>query len=381
MAIWIPVLEAAVFGLSLVAGAVATKYYLDRDSPPASTVPSPTANQPPFTPNFEGGQCLGNASQGYFVAITRYFNPDLQEEFVNPNPVPFGIATQCPAGQAVDSITPFLDPPFSGITIGMSGGSLITVRPLPFGNSFCSQPITNISYQLYLYDYAQNIPIPDGCGNIPNPNPIVPINQDGGDIYFIGDEDEPEDGFDPSPILTAGAILAGLLAIANAIKGIGDALQGIQKIGEALEKIAELLQRNERDRSKGEKEKGDNRGFAFGDWYELPIDGGFGLKRITRNGKEYSPYQVQILFKKFPVTCSRRLGVNSVSFAHLEPIGWIFPRSVTRGFYEPMPVRYLNTIMLLPTDCDGFSFSFRENPSIDGKIRIIYSFPPEEEED
>lgn len=377
MAFIIPALGVGLAVASGVAAFVAAKKYLDRELVPLIQVPPPAANQPPFVPDFEGGQCTGGLSEGYWIAITRYFNPNNGQEYVNPNPVPFGTARQVPVGVAVDDIRTYLNPPFTGINYFLSNGNVINDPLLPFGNSFGEERITNISYQLYLYDYAIDEIVPDECGDRPNPNPVIPINEDGGDIVFIGDDDEPEDGFDPVPLITGAAIVAALAAIAAAIKGVADSLSGIRKIGEALEKIAELLDKWDKDKNEEDKKKPDKRGFSLGEWYELPIDGGFGIKKITKGEKEYTPYQVQFQFKSFPSTTSRRVGVKSVSFANLEPIGWCMPRSVTLGFYEPVPIRYLNTIIPLPDDCDGFSFSFRENPDVEGKVRIIYSFDPE----
>lgn len=363
--------------IPFLALSVAAEYFTDLvldETLPALTPPRP--NQPPFAPPFTGGQCRGNASEGYWVIITRYFNPNTDEEYINPNPVPFGSGYQAPAAVAVDDISIVDTGFFQSVRIVYSNGRVET-NSFQFGNSSGDIPISNFSVILVLYDYALNRSVPDNCGDLPNPNPIVPIDRDGGDLYFIGDDDDPDDKYDPNGLITAAAILAGLAAIAAAIKGVADSLSGIQKIGEALEKIAELLKKLTDRNDEEDKKDPDKRGVSFGEWFELPIDGGFGLKPITKGEKEYTPSQVQFLFEKFPSTCSRRVGDKSPSWANYEPIGWAMPRSVTRGYYEPIAIRYLNNIVPLPRDCDGFSFSFRENPSIEGKVRIIYSYEPE----
>lgn len=128
-----------------------------------NNLPTPLdANGNPL--NFTGGQCLGE-NKGYWFYIDRFFNPDLQQEFVNNNAVPFGNGTQLPVGVQVIAVDTIL---ISGRTkwrVFLSNGTLRVIDE--FGGSNASSPILITDYDVSVdyYDYATDTILPDQCGN------------------------------------------------------------------------------------------------------------------------------------------------------------------------------------------------------------------------
>lgn len=114
--------------------------------------------------NFEGGQCTGNPNQGYWVAITRFFNDDLQQEFINSDPNPFGSAVAIPAGLQVIAIDTILSGSFGVWRIFRSDGQITILQPFGGSNTFQFAP-TDYDVKVTLYDYSTNSVVPDNCGN------------------------------------------------------------------------------------------------------------------------------------------------------------------------------------------------------------------------
>lgn len=114
--------------------------------------------------NFEGGQCTGNPNRGYWVAITRFYNDALQQEFVNSNPNPFGNAVAIAAGLQVIAIDAILIGSFGKWRIFLSNGTITTLDAFGGSNTFQFVP-TDYEVKVSLYDYSTNSVVPDTCGN------------------------------------------------------------------------------------------------------------------------------------------------------------------------------------------------------------------------
>lgn len=359
----------AVAGLGLQALTLLTLLALDdqeraREFENGNSLPNPEPSQPPFAPPFEGGQCLIQ----YTIALrVRQFEDG---GLINTQTIGHG-NSQVYFG-AIRSIQPAIranGDEFNGYKVADNeNNGAPRVRTFGTGFSTYDPPLDVQIDQIEILPANND---PDNCGDVPNPNTPLPPSGGGGSLAPIDDGALPV-AYGAPPLLTAGGLLAALRAIADAIEAAADILEGINRIGEAINKLRELFQEKE-------KENPRKRSVSAGGWRDMPVDGGFGTAKYTAVGIEYSPYQLQIEIKEFPSTVSRRLGVNSPAFAHLEPIGWIFLRSANGGYSEPVPLRYLRNSISLTEDTTGVSFSFRENPQTVAQCRVWYSSPPSDE--
>lgn len=324
-------------------------------------LPPPNPQIPPYTPPFTGGQCVGET---YYTAyrvrqfqggnlINTSFRTFPQTEMVRG-------AVRGISSASIDNGDP------------VNGAKLVDTAPdgserVRFaGFGFSNAPNVDVVVDQIELQY-QGVGT-DNCGNLPNPNPPIPPFVGGGNLLPVPNEN-PEVYHAGAIVPVLSGILAALAAIASAIGTIGNVLDGIRAIGDAIGKIREWLEEKE-------KEKPKNRTIWAGRWSSMEIEGGTDLITQLIDGQVLSPYQVQIEIERFPVTCSRKLGINSPSFAHLEPLGYLFPRSANGGYSEVIPIRFLRNSASINEDTRGLSWSFRENPLVKARFRVWYSSAP-----
>ncbi len=201
------------------------------DKPSASP---PVAVQPPFTPQFQGGQCPVR-----YVATVTVYNPALEitdtRQILSLAGFRSAITILAPEGEGdcrfryltgrlSDPSSLYEETPFIGGPLGLKlrkNGVLLTPQ-------IVSVAVIRLDGQ------------PDNCGNLSNPNSPVPPSVGGGALAPL-DRNAPELVYGGIPPLTAGGILAALKAIAAAIGTVNDAIDGIKKIGDGLGKIADFL--------------------------------------------------------------------------------------------------------------------------------------------
>lgn len=332
------------------------------------SLPEPEPQIPPFELPFEGGQCSGLEYRIGYSYEQYGSNGDL---IASATVLPENGVSIFGAISSIETYSP--SPSFSGNGIIVTGrdsvGSVFSAR-----QAF-NFPQAGIRNELISTTVVLASGQPDNCGNLPNPNDPIPPSTGGGNLAPI--VDAPVEVYGGLPVFSFAALLAALKTIADAIGVIGDVLEGVRKIGDAINKIREILDEflnGEKDKNKKERDK---RKVSTGAWREMLEDGGFGVEKFTAQEIEYSPFQLQIEIEEFPSTVSRRLGVKSPTYAHLEPIGWVFLRSSNGGYSEPIPLRYLRNSISLNEDTNGVSYSFRENPLVKAKCRVWWSSDPE----
>lgn len=357
----IPVAALALGALSTLSLLAIQNLLQDRSFDDDPVLSPPSSQLPPFVPPFVGGQCVGAT----YVIQYRYrqINSDGSvflerfNTFSNSNIYRGDIASitvvSLKNGDSVNGVR---------VAHRDSSGNRIFAN-VPVGNTFFTGDSVLSDVQV-----QRTGGLPDNCGDVPNPNDPIPPSVGGGNLAPLPDDD-PELVYAGAIVAPALGYLATLAAIAAAIKAAADTLDGIKKIGEAIDELRKLLEENE-------KEKPKNRTLWNSPWVSLSVDGGIFIPLNQIGDVKLYPYQIQIEIEAFPSTCSRRLGIASPSFAHEEPIGWVFPRSANFGYSESVAIRFLRNSISINQDTNGISYSFRENPSVKAKMRVWYSSDP-----
>ena len=335
-------------------------------APPTESVANP------YTPPFTGGQCTGNPNRGYMVFITRFYNPNTMEEYVNPNPVPYGNGMfQVPVGKRVLSVTIQDTGFFQSWLVSWDGGSA-TLNAFGGSNTSGDIPITDFDVKIVYYDYSLSSEVLDSCGNLPNPNPAPSIGEDG-----IADSGSPN--LDDDPIVVTGspivplpnfytALLAAIAAAKaaidalNAIKSIADA---IKAIGDILDAIKDVLDGIRKDRDDGNKQISRH---SFG---SISRDGYLRLYPEVSLSEKKAVY-LDLIFLSIPVGYGKYFGNKSPNYYRFKSLGHIAFTSPTFGIMEVHPLEFSRISLQVPENATGFYYHIGLEGSIVANCSAYY---------
>ena len=327
--------------------------------PPAPpTIPAAA----PFTPPFTGGQCTNLSYTAIFRATQR--------------------------GQ-----------PIQTRPVGWANGKLLSIELFNVGSSFgCGFRLTiqsadgSLSYpQTSTLDYG-DIPTytvaiavagggTDSCGNIPNPNPSLPIADDG-----IGDSTPPN--LDAAPIIIeavppiilpsfAAALAAALAAARNAL----DALDAIKAVARAIEALSDLLNKKNAEENKKEKEKKENQDTIRYEFGSIQRDGFLRLYPDS-NLVKYVAQQLDISFITIPPYLGKYFGKFSPNYYRYKPtsnlissLGYISFVSPTFGILSTHHLEFRRTSIKVPENSIGFYYHLGLNGALTANAFVFYTKP------
>lgn len=327
-------------------------------SPDTESIPNP------YTPPFLGGQCTGNPNRGYFVRITRFYNPNLEQEYTNPDPAQFGNGVQINTGRSISSVVIQDTGFFQSWLVTDNIGQTYELGGFGGSNTSGDIPITDFTVGFYLHDYSTNSGVPDNCGNLPDPNAPPSIGEDG-----IADSGEPD--FDDDEVVITGSpivplpnflpVLAAALAAAraaldalNAIKAIADA---IEAIGDLLDKIKDII---DKDREKDDEGNKQISRHIFG---SIKGDGYLRLYPNSDLSDKKAVY-LDLIAMTIPVGYGKYFGKKSPHQYRFASLGYIAFTSPTFGVMETREIEYGRVSLEIPENASGFYYHLGLDESI-----------------
>jgi len=355
---------------TVVAGNAAYDYlFPDNDLPDVGD----TTNLPdgvPYVPPFVGGQC-DNVS--YTVRIS----------FVS---LPSGVRTAPFTGfsltGAIQSITPFNAPDspngdtsISGIRgIGKNGTPVFFASNGNFARDFQVEAILGS---------------PNNCGDVPNPNPTVPLPIPDGGIPQNGtpattpDDQLVENGL---PVVFAPSILsllAGLAAqlgsaIANAAAA-ADALAATKAVADAVDALAKMLDAHKgtldklrQYLNKKEKEDEAKKRYFIRQYGTILRDGYLDITpRPAPDG--FKPLMLDFLCSNVPRGMGRFFGAKSYNWFRYQELGSICFLSPTMGVLSIHKIEQVRTSLAIPELAIGFTYNMGLNGVIRARVSMLYT--------
>jgi len=384
--------------LSLVLGAIAAKLssdaildYLYPDALqdeilPTTAIPSAA----PYVPPFLGGQCRLGANVGYWFIPTSFRNIEQGQTYNSNNTAPFGNgAIQLAANLSVSSVTFVRNGTRTASRIVMSNGT-IKQDNLGFGNnSDTDNLVTDIVWNLVLYNYGTSQVIADNCGNLPDPNPPnLPIISDGGAPQngtpsVTNGDDLVEAGL---PVIALPSILPFLIGLAAqvgaaiaAAQAAADALTAIKAVADALKKLSEQLEAykelfdklreylNQKEREEAAKKEYFIRQFGI-----IRKDGYLDITpRPAPVG--FKPLMLDFRCSQVPNAMGRFFGKDSYNWFRYQELGSICFLSPTSGVLSVHKIEHVRTSIAIPELAIGFTFNLGLNGVIRARVSMLYT--------
>ena len=315
---------------------------------PSFFAPKPSASSLPFTPPFIGGQC----NTGYLVAISFFIIPEKRRGTDNNAITTSGKVTGAQSYTNVNGS--------DGIIVQHSG----TQTNYSVGS--------NAGYKDYQIEGITRIDgQPDNCGNVPNPNPSLPIADDGlftPNNPVIGDENGT---INPSaivlspaaPLILIGGGLAAAAAAAAAAKAATDALEAIKKVAEALDSLKKLWEKLQEFLEEWDKDRPKNREIVRQTYGSIDGDGAIDFYPLKN--KNFTAIQVDIVVTEVPLGFGKYFGSMSPSRYRYKELGYISFYSIDKGIIETHSIQFKRSSLAIPKTAIGFIYHF----GLDNKIK------------
>ena len=310
---------------------------------PSFFAPKPSPAAAPFTPPFLGGQCAGIV---YEVLLT-YTNK------TNPNDV-------------ISNYPYNLTAPIGGTGIKNGIAGIYSNNGVDFSGLFQAEYYTVAISSLRRLDNLN-----DNCGNVPNPNPSLPIADDGlftPNNPVIGDENGTLNPaaivLSPAaPIIAIGGGLALAAAAAAAAKAASDALEAIKKVAEALGSLKKLWEKLQEFLEEWDKDRPKNRDIVRQTYGNIDGDGAIDFYPLSN--KNFVAIQVDIVVTEVPVGFGKYFGNMSPSRYRYKELGYISFYSISKGIIETHSIQFKRTSLIIPKTAVGFIYHF----GLDNKIK------------
>ena len=310
---------------------------------PSFFAPKPSPAAAPFVPPFLGGQCTGI---NYEVLVT-------WTSKINPN----DITTDYPINVTA---------PIGGVATRNGVLGIVHSNGTAFSGAVSAE-----YYTLTLNSVRRLDNLNDNCGNVPNPNPSLPIADDGlftPNNLVIGDENGTTNPaaivLSPAaPIIAIGGGLALAAAAAAAAKAATDALEAIKKVAEALDSLKKLWEKLQEFLEEWDKDRPKNRDIVRQTYGNIDGDGAIDFYPL--NNKNFVAIQVDIVVTEVPVGFGKYFGNMSPSRYRYKELGYISFYSISKGIIETHSIQFKRTSLIIPKTAVGFIYHF----GLDNKIK------------
>lgn len=328
-------LAAAVIGLD----------YLRRQLLPEVPTTEPVGE--PYTPPFEGGQCL-----------TTYI---LKVSFVivatGERITPYDALT---VSGKIESIEPFNNEnSTSGVRVRHGGG----VATVSGSSSFYRDYEVN--------DIRRSDGQADSCGNLPNPNPAPSVGSD-------GIATSPAPVYDGDDSLVLGAPLVALPSIAPAIQALaaaaaaaGSALAAAVEVAKALEKVGDFLEKLKDYLEDKDKEDDTKKALFKHDYGSIRKDGFLRLYPIGEIDG-FKPVYVDLQLLSIPIGYGKYFGQLSPNFYRFKSLGYISFVSSSFGILETREIEFSRTSLNVPDNAYGFFYHLGLEDAIRANVSLFY---------
>ena len=314
---------------------------------PSFFAPKPSPSAAPFTPPFQGGQC---AEMYVFEMITEY------DGYPDP-PVRFRLEL---TGKITD-IRDEEDANFRYKVIVYNSGTQTTRQ--------AGQKGVQLRPQILSMNLKSGSL--DNCGNIPNPNPTLPIADDGlfsPNNPVIGDENGTLNPaaivLSPAaPLILIGGGLAAAAAAAAAAQAATDALAAIKKVAESLDALKKLWEKLQEFLEEWEKDRPKNRDIVRQTYGSIEGDGAIDFYPLSN--KNFTAIQVDIVVTEVPLGFGKYFGSMSPSRYRYKELGYISFYSISQGIIETHSIQFKRSSLAIPKTAVGFIYHF----GLDNKIK------------
>lgn len=309
----------------------------------------------PFVPPFTGGQCPVT----YIVNLrTRRTSDNFQQDwgtFVGIGPIQFLGLTDNPSGQSIKVVFANGSAPESSIGEFVEG--------------------LYVSISTFVRNDGQD----DDCGDIPNPNPQEPTNENGLTDAPFPDIENGEDILveGVAPLVVPSALAAALAALRLAIDAaaIGNA------IANALEELDRLnrARNNERKPTPDDEPPADGKptivrytfGFLEGDGY---------INLYPDINTKYEGIYLDIIIENIPVGFGKEFGRRSPNRYKFRKLGWVAFVSPSFSLFNFQELEFRRNCLPIPEGAIGFYYNLGLDKVINGgAIGYFNKYLPEEE--
>ena len=349
-------------------------------SVPSFFAPKPSTLGIPYSPPFTGGQTPNALYRVQFegtnlLGVKKYLLVG-ENLFHYTRETPFSDAQMLSAPQGVQirgaivgnitntggfTIFWLLDGVNTGITTSANGAGYDDRTVLMDGTS------------LRIYKILRQDGTADTGGNLPNPTPNPPINDDGlfkPNNPYITDSN---DVVNPAAIVLAPAlplvlvplISSAIAAALSAARAAGTALEAIQKVAEALEGLAELWKKLKEFLDEWEKSRPKKRDITRQTYGRIEGDGA--LDFFAPNSTKVEAIQLDIIVTNIPIGFGRYFGSMSPSRYRYRELGYIAFYSVNQGILEVHSLQFKRNTLQIPPLAVGFIYHF----GLDNQIKAF----------
>ena len=307
----------------------------------------------PFTPPFQGGQCVGVS---YDVLLTYTLKSNPNEKISN---YPYTL-TGAVGG--------------TGIQNGIAG---------IFHNNGASF-VGLVQAEYYTVEVSSLIRrdnLNDNCGNIPNPNPSLPIADNGIATNTAPNLDSALIVIEAVPPVILPSFAAALAAALAAARNALDALEAIKAIARAIEALSDLLNRKNAEENKKQKEKKENQDTVRYEFGSIQRDGFLRLYPDS-NLVGYVAQQLDISFITIPPYLGKYFGNFSPNYYRHKPasnlissLGYISFVSPTFGIMSTHHLEFRRSSIKVPENSIGFYYHLGLDGALTANAFAFYTKP------
>ena len=313
---------------------------------PSFFAPKPSPFATPYSPPFTGGQCPDGQYRVYVNIQPAGQFPS--QTFVTEIGKVLGLARGLPA-------------PDDGLMVAFLKSDGTTVYKRIIRDSTTPAQIDRIERLNGL----------DNCGNISNPNPPIPIADDGlfsPNNPVIGDENGTVNPaaivLSPAaPLILIGGGLAAAAAAAAAAQAASDALAAIKKVAESLDALKKLWEKLQEFLEEWEKDRPKNRDIVRQTYGSIEGDGAIDFYPLSN--KNFTAIQVDIVVTEVPLGFGKYFGSMSPSRYRYRELGYISFYSINKGIIETHSIQFKRSSLAIPKTAVGFIYHF----GLDNKIK------------
>lgn len=333
-------LAAAVIGLD----------FLRRQLLPDAPETNPVAA--PYTPPFTGGQC--NTLYAYDVTFLDVSSGNRSAPI-----------TRTIQG-AITDVSPFNDRNgTAGIDVtGASGKQTESFGSNSFTRDYEVSNIRRVDGQ------------PDNCGNLPNPNPSLPIASDGlaSSSAPVIDNDSPL--VQGAPIVAIPPLAAIVANIVTAVKAAVDALAAAKSLADAIKAIADTINGIKDWLDDKNKDDPTKKTLFVHNYGRIRKDG---FLRLYPNGevRGYQPVYLDLQLLSIPIGYGKYFGNLSPNFYRFKSLGHISFVSPTFGVLKTVEIEFSRTSVNIPENAFGFFYHLGLEDTIRANASLFYLKPVE----
>ena len=322
---------------------------------PSFFAPKPSQSSIPFVPPFTGGQSQGVLYNYVWSPSVTLSNGATQSATVD--------------GQILGKVGVRIDKVLDGSGVTFGGGIYLTQNNIGVRGAF-ERSNGVVSWQ-YALTVTRADGQPDTGGSQPNPNPSLPIADDGlftPNNPVIGDENGTVNPaaivLSPAaPLILIGGGLALSAAAAAAAKAATDTLEAIKKVAEALDSLKKLWEKLKEFLEEWEKDRPKNRDIVRQTYGNIDGDGAIDFYPLSN--KNFTAIQVDIVVTEIPIGFGKYFGSMSPSRYRYKELGYISFYSISQGIIETHSIQFKRSSLIIPKTAVGFIYHF----GLDNKIK------------